>query len=456
MASMIAARSAPGPHPLLFTSHTGKREARGPLVWGATCWSGTSKISYGVIAFSLLTTINPRSQRRNQGRTRTHADRIDKSDACAAGDDEASNPDEPAAASESDGRSMLVELQRRAAHVKEQEGRYARCVASNWRQGRARALPIACVDDWVRRVVLQDDELFVGTASSGVQCFRLGEAAPRRRLRVAGDANKFVQADHQAGTDPETSVISLSWNGRWLAAGLACGHLHVWDADGAIAMDVPPTERRPCYVCFVDGDLVAVEGSILRRWELPRTGSTLPVGIGASRVSPATAHLPCRAHCLTHGRDGGVFVGLESGVVQLYDASVRLAQQYEVHEAPVSAALVVDDGFVTGSGTGEVVRWLIKDNTSPCPSIGSRWRADHAARVVSVAAGGGGAIVTAALDGHVCAWEADAGDLRFAIPGHKAWLGSVSVEADCGMMATDGRDNIVFLYDFRGEASVRR
>ena len=43
----------------------------------------------------------------------------------------------------------------------------------------------------------------------------------RGGLTRQGNPSRMVPADHQAEVDPETSITSLVWNGRYLFAGLA-------------------------------------------------------------------------------------------------------------------------------------------------------------------------------------------------------------------------------------------
>mmetsp|Transcript_155250 Transcript_155250/g.498077 ORF Transcript_155250/g.498077 Transcript_155250/m.498077 type:complete len:772 (+) Transcript_155250:336-2651(+) len=130
-----------------------------------------------------------------------------------------------------DDSALLAELRSRANLLKAEEEEQAEEVAFNWQEGRAMVASLA-VDDWVRRVTILGDDLFVGTASSGVRRYRVGEQSARQRYEVGGDPMQAVVADHPAGSDPETSVTSLSFDGRWLAAGLAGGRLHIWAAEG--------------------------------------------------------------------------------------------------------------------------------------------------------------------------------------------------------------------------------
>eukprot|EP00440_Ansanella_granifera_P037236 gb/GFBE01040406.1/.p1 GENE.gb/GFBE01040406.1/~~gb/GFBE01040406.1/.p1 ORF type:complete len:102 (+),score=18.27 gb/GFBE01040406.1/:1-306(+) len=94
------------------------------------------------------------------------------------------------------------------------------------------------------------------------------------------------------------------------------------------------------------------------------------------------------------------------------------------------------------------------DATTPGEDWEKVWANDHAGRVVALANGGADSVVSAALDGTVRVWEADSGEGIFGIPEHKVWLGSVCLSEDKGLMLTDGRDNAVYLYNFREDADA--
>ena len=151
--------------------------------------------------------------------------------------------------------------------VSEHERSRRELIDGNWRQGQAKAETAAVVDDWVRRVCLVGEELFVGTACRGVQRYALGVNEVRQRFRVQGNPDRMVPADHVAKADPETSVSSLEWTGRYLVAGLAGGRLQVWNDEAWLVLD-HAVNTRPCYVCVVDEILVAASGDSLLRWDL--------------------------------------------------------------------------------------------------------------------------------------------------------------------------------------------
>ena len=77
-----------------------------------------------------------------------------------------------------------------------------------------------------------------------------------------------------------------------------------------------------------------------------------------------------------------------------------------------------------------------------------RWRERHQGRVVCITGGGGDSILTAGLDGRIVARNSETGEQLFAIPNHKAWLGSMRLSEEKDLLVTDGRDNAVLLYDF--------
>ncbi|CAJ1377949.1 unnamed protein product [Effrenium voratum] len=131
---------------------------------------------------------------------------------------------------ELDDELLLRSLQKRIQEVGVQEKARRAVVDRHWREGKAQVRPAALVNDWVRRVLLVGEDLFVGTASSGVRRYHLGEEEPLSSFLVQGDPSHSVAADHLAEVDPETSVTSLAWDGLrgLLCAGLAGGRLQVW------------------------------------------------------------------------------------------------------------------------------------------------------------------------------------------------------------------------------------
>lgn len=348
---------------------------------------------------------------------------------------------------------ILRQLRERGQQIEENERERAAIIAENWKEGRAMMGPCVRCEDWVRRVALLGDDLFVGTASSGVHRYRLGSslgAALRQRLPVRGDPDVMVAADHRAGADPETSITSIAWDGQWLAAGTAGGSVHLWDAEGRSVLEAGPAVAggAPCYVGLVAGGglgsgtaLAAAAGESLRRWELPRGGQKT-----GSLAAPQLEMLPCRAHCLAPWGERDVFVvGLANGSLEVRGAlDLCLQSSFAVHESAVSAfCALADGGIMTGDDSGEAVRWRIDD----LGFFGRVWQERHNARVVAIGEGGGGIVVTGALDGTIRAWETETGEPRFVVQGHKVWFGSLCV--DDGVMVTDGRDNAVYLYDFR-------
>lgn len=346
---------------------------------------------------------------------------------------------------------FFADLRRRAADVEAEERLRQQRIATNWKEARVMAGPIVAASDWVRRVTLLGDDLFVGTASSGVFRYRLGENEPRQRLQVAGDVARAVRADHPGGVDPETSITSLAWDGRWLAAGLAGGGVHVWDADGVSVMELPGSSQQPCYVTLIEGELVAASGAVLRRWQPTPRGPAPPEH--AFLPTPFEALLPCRAHSLSTSPCGRPLVGLASGCIELYDGKLERISQHQAHSAALSAMCTDDEGCIyTGSAGGEIARWELGSDGS----WHEAWRnqVETSARVVSLAMGGGGVLVSGILDGTVRSWRAGTGKGGFVMSGHKVWLGSISMEPDKSIMVTDGRDNAVYLYNFEAPGEV--
>mmetsp|Transcript_86541 Transcript_86541/g.242356 ORF Transcript_86541/g.242356 Transcript_86541/m.242356 type:complete len:477 (-) Transcript_86541:153-1583(-) len=336
--------------------------------------------------------------------------------------------------------SFIAELRSRARAIEADARQTADRIAQNWKDGRALASVVCLVDDSVRRVVVLGDDLLVGTATSGIHCYRLNEELPRQTLRIAGDKSRTVMAEHQAGLRPETSVASLAFDGRLIAAGLASGRLHVWDAYGnAVGEVLPPEPDSNCLVCLVDGIVFAATGTSLRAWQVPAGR------VGVLCKGDASVVLPSRVHCLSPGPHGTILVGLHSGGLELRGPDLALHASHALSESPVSAAGVADNGdFLTGTSAGDVVRWRETEGR-----LTERWRGKHTGRVISIAAVGADIIVTGALDGTLRAWNADTGDQRFAVPGYQSGFGSICVQDDHSVMVTDGHDRAVYRYDFR-------
>eukprot|EP00438_Fugacium_kawagutii_P003986 Skav200876 [mRNA] locus=scaffold4880:3331:9824:+ [translate_table: standard] len=168
----------------------------------------------------------------------------------------------------------------------------------------------------------------------------------------------MVPADHPAQADPETSVTSIAWNGRYLFAGLAGGRLQVWNDDAWLVLD-RIVDTRPCYDSIILG---LADGSIELR-----------------HVSRGLALLSRRA--AAHG------------------------------PAAVSAAWVDEQRLVTGDDQGRVKCWELRSD-QPGEDWDLRWHQEqHEGRIVAINHGGGGAVLTAALDGRIVAWDAETGDL---------------------------------------------
>ncbi|CAE8606320.1 unnamed protein product [Polarella glacialis] len=352
--------------------------------------------------------------------------------------------------------TFLAELRKRGEQIREKEQRRDERICRNWQEGQAMVGAVAAADDWVRRVALLGNDLFVGTASTGVRRYRLGEPEPRQRFEVSGDPRTMVPAFHPGEVDPETSVTSLACDGRYLAAGLAGSRAQLWDSDGTLLLDaLLSQEPSPCFVCLLEGMLYAVSGQSLRRWRLDCI-----ISLGAEKVidpqegeeaEMAKIMLSCCVHCLAPGPGGSIALGFEDGSVELRSRSLSLlSRRVAAHPAAVSAACCTDSGLVTGDAQGRVVSWGFEAN-SPGESWEIRWRSRHQARVTAINVGGGGSIVTGALDGTLRVWKPDSGQGLFQVPGHKIWFGSICIDDNDGIMVTDGRDNAVYIYDFRQE-----
>lgn len=354
-----------------------------------------------------------------------------------------------------DDSALFAALRKRAQELEASGQEQATLIAKNWSEGRAEVRPVVLADDWVRRVTLMDDDLFVGTASSGVRHYRIRgkEAELVKKFRVKGNCEQMVPADHQGGADPETSITSLAWDGCYLAAGLAGSKVQLWDAEGTLILDAPVAQQgQATYVLLIEGYLYAACGRYLRRWRLSAfrnaVGETDP---NDQEGAVLADELGARAHCLAVGPNGTVVVGLGSGAIELRDAETlaRIGEKV-VHENPVSAVLLVKNSLVTGDARGEVISWKFPEDLSSTSMWEPDWRCSkHTERIVQIALGGGDVLLTGALDGSLRTWQADTGREIYRMGGHKVWLGSVIVTPDKGTMVTDGRDNAVYLYDFR-------
>jgi len=341
-----------------------------------------------------------------------------------------------------DDAAFLRAFQERAREVENLQKERERIIDRNWREGKAEVKLGAVVNDWVRRVILAEDELFVGTASRGVQRYRLGADHPRQVFAVKGDPSRSVRADHPAEVDPETSVTSIAWNGRCLFAGLAGGRVHVWKEDGSLLLDVAVCPRdaytRPCYVHVSGNMLIAAAGTSVMRWDIQELDA-----------QPHTVQVTSNIHCLAPGFEGSFALGLEDGTVELRSLQrlALLCRRPAAHRYAVSAVHWTSVGFLSGDADGNLVCWRA-DAATPGEDWEKIWMRHHDGRVVAISVGGGNSVVTAALDSFIRVWDAESGVFMFAIPEHRVWLGSVSVSADYDLMATDGKDNAVFIYRF--------
>ena len=249
----------------------------------------------------------------------------------------------------------------------------------------------------------------------------------------------------QAESDPETSVTSIAWNGRCLFAGLAGGRVHAWREDGTQLLDVVVSSTpRPCFVHVHDGTLIAAAGEAVMRW--PVEDLEQPQ---SEQVEPHMIEVSGRVHSLTAGFTGTFALGLDDGTVELrsLERMSLKCRRPGAHRYPVSALLVTSDSILTGDAAGNIVSWRAEASI-PGEDWEKLWQREHRGRVVAITQGGGGVIVSAALDSFVRVWAPMSGELLFAIPEHRVWLGSLSLSPDYSLMATDGRDNAVYLYRF--------
>lgn len=344
------------------------------------------------------------------------------------------------AAANLDDSAFFAAFRKRAQEVEQQAAERKAAVDRNWKEGRAEVKVGAVANDWVRRVILVDDELFVGTASRGVQRYRLGGEQPSQLFPVSGDPTRSVPADHQAEYDPETSVTSIAWNGRCLFAGLAGGRAHAWRDDGTLLLDVMvcSDSTRPCYVYVNDDMLIAAAGEAVMRWSIEDL-------LAQSDLSAHRIEVTSNVHSLAAGFKGSFAIGLEDGTVELrsLERLSLLSRRPRAHQFAVSALLVLSDTILTGDAAGTLVSWRAEAST-PGEDWEKLWQREHRGRVVAISQGGGQVIVTAALDSFIRIWNLS-GDVLFAIPEHRVWLGSLSMSMDNSLMATDGRDNAVYL-----------
>ncbi|CAK9104570.1 unnamed protein product [Durusdinium trenchii] len=332
------------------------------------------------------------------------------------------------------------EERKRVAEVSAQERARRERIDDHWRDGNAKAQPAAIIqNDWVRRVALAGDEVFVGTSSTGVRRHSFGSVEPKQVYGVHGNPQRMVTADHPAKVDPETSVTSLTWTGQHLCAGLAGGRLQVWNEEGWLILD-HEVNSRPCYVCVYDSSiLVAAAGDSIMAWDLNDLGDAAP----RCRIT-----MSCRVHCLNLAFEGSVALGLADGSLELRSLpDLSLLSRRILGPVPVSAVYVDERGIVSGDDAGQVVCWDA-DAQMPGEEWQIKWRGQHQGRIVALNRGGGDSIISAGLDGHIMARKAETGEHMFSIPNHKVWLGSMCVSEELDLLVTDGRDNAVYLYDF--------
>ncbi|CAE6972654.1 unnamed protein product [Symbiodinium natans] len=349
---------------------------------------------------------------------------------------------------ELDDAAFFAAFRKRAQEVEQQEMERQGVVDRNWQAGRADVKVGAVANDWVRRVILVDDELFVGTATRGVQRYGLGSDEPRQFFPVSGDPTRSVPADHQAEYDPETSVTSIAWSGRCLFAGLAGGRVHAWREDGTLLLDTvvcPENFARPCFVYVHENMLIAAAGEAVMRWHVDELESDESDGA----KQPARIKVNGNVHSLAAGFEGSFALGLEDGTLEVRSLEHLnlLSRRAGAHRFAISAVLVTAEQILTGDAAGNLVSWRA-GAAMPGEDWEKLWQREHRGRVVAISQGGGEVIVSAALDSFIRVWNAESGDLLFAIPEHRVWLGSLSMSPDCSLMATDGRDNAVYLYRF--------
>ncbi|CAK9085425.1 WD_REPEATS_REGION domain-containing protein [Durusdinium trenchii] len=340
------------------------------------------------------------------------------------------------------GKQHLVKKRKKGAQmgVSAQERARRERIDDHWRDGNAKAQPAAIIqNDWVRRVALAGDEVFVGTSSTGVRRHSFGSVEPKQVYGVHGNPQRMVTADHPAKVDPETSVTSLTWTGQHLCAGLAGGRLQVWNEEGWLILD-HEVNSRPCYVCVYDSSiLVAAAGDSIMAWDLNDLGDAAP----RCRIT-----MSCRVHCLNLAFEGSVALGLADGSLELRSLpDLSLLSRRILGPVPVSAVYVDERGIVSGDDAGQVVCWDA-DAQMPGEEWQIKWRGQHQGRIVALNRGGGDSIISAGLDGHIMARKAETGEHMFSIPNHKVWLGSMCVSEELDLLVTDGRDNAVYLYDF--------
>ena len=289
----------------------------------------------------------------------------------------------------------------------------------------------------------------MGTATHGIQRYALGGDQPRQVYPVTGDPGRSVPADHLAEFDPETSVTSIAWNGRCLFAGLAGGRVHAWKEDGTLLLDVVvSSSTRPCYVYVHDDTLIAAAGEAVMSWNVDNLE---PSEQSEQPLEPRRIEVNGSVHSLAAGFDGSFAIGLDDGTVELrsLERLALLSRHPAAHRFAVSAVLVLPQmqGLVTGDAAGNLVSWRA-DAATPGEDWERIWQREHRGRVVAISQGGGETIISAALDSSIRAWGLSSGKPLFAIPEHRVWLGSLSISPDYSLMATDGRDNAVYLYRF--------
>ena len=302
--------------------------------------------------------------------------------------------------------------------------------ASNWRTGKCKQRTIAVLDEWARRVRMEDGRLAVGTYGGDVL---LIDAASGETLRCWQDEDADGDADE---------ITALGFDGERIITGSSRGAVLLRragdDEDGEPVLRASHRGAvsgvhwprgadggRHAYSCGLDGRLVCHD-------------------VESGREEASLSFRP-PVFGLSVG-DNYAALALGDGTVALCSLlPLRELFVFEAHPGAATTAvhLVTPSQLVTGSSSGELRLWRLDeegDSERRCTAFDG-----HEGAVVCLQ-GDGEKVVSGGRDGSVRVWAAESGRMRFMLQGFTAYLGSLQL-APTWLLA-DGMNNAVLLVDF--------
>jgi WD40 repeat protein/transcriptional regulator with XRE-family HTH domain len=244
-------------------------------------------------------------------------------------------------------------------------------------------------------------------------------------------------------------TMTMSGDGKWIAAGTASGDVRVWrSADRAPHFSVRGHAGVIRGIAITqDARLVASGGDdgTLRLWDVYPDGHD-----GGGKLSREICCPPVRGVALS--ADGRrVAVCCVDGTVSVWDAATgdQIAQLVGHTGVVWGVALSADGQIVASGGDDRSVRvWdlgagrtTVPSSTRPSPN-----QVFPAGPIRSVAISGDGRIVVGgASDGTVTAWDVGSGQSQ-VFPGHKGDVWGVGISAAGRLLASGGADGTVRLW----------